>query len=69
MVVCGIKLFEYGMERKKGLGEWGWDANSKAEDSWTIRRKKRGTEGKSMRRCPNWLGWGPRCPGAGWEVS
>ena len=69
MVVCGIKLFECGMERKKGLGEWGRDANSKAEDTWTVRRRKRGTERKSMRRRPNCLGWGPCCPSPGWEVS
>ena len=48
------------MERKKGLGEWGRDGNSKAEDTWTIRRRKRGTERESVRRCPNWTTWGAR---------
>lgn len=35
------------MERKKELGEWGRDAKSKAEDTWTVRRRKKGNKKQS----------------------
>ena len=59
------------MERKKGLGEWSRDGNSKAEDTWTIRRRKRGERKEVNEKMPKLdnVGGHVCCPGAGWEVS
>ena len=60
-MVCGIKLFECGMERKKGLGEWSRDGNSKAEDTWTIRRRKRGDRKEVHEKMPKLDNVGGTC--------
>ena len=49
------------MERKKGLGEWSRDGNSKAEDTWTIRRRKRGDRKEVHEKMPKLDNVGGTC--------